>query len=194
MPSAGIQTPLCAGPPRLSPGGKARLTESPYKGSLGQGSGQGSLRMSMSEVVPVAELVRFGVSMDAELLAAFDHMIERKQYDNRSEALRDLVRDALMRVRWERGNARMAAVLSLVYDHTTRDLPRKLTRLQHRHVASIVSTLHIHLDEENCLEVLVLRGRADDLQDLADKVIATRGVRNGQLMICTPSGPVEEAD
>ena len=131
----------------------------------------------------MAELVRFGVSMDAELLAAFDHLIEQKQYDNRSEAIRDLVREAIVQTRWERGHAVAVAALCIVYNHKAHDLARKLTRLQHEHVTQVISTMHVHLDKDNCFEVMVMKGKARKIQALADTVIATRGVRHGRLVM-----------
>ena len=140
----------------------------------------------------MAELVRFGVSMDAELLAAFDHLIEQRQYDNRSEAIRDLVREAIVQARWHRGRTAAVAALCLVYDHKTHDLARKLTHLQHEHVTEVISTMHVHLDEDSCFEVMVMRGKARKIQTLADGVIATRGVRHGRLVMITDTGSAGE--
>jgi CopG family nickel-responsive transcriptional regulator len=128
------------------------------------------------------ELVRFGVSMDAELLAAFDALIERKGYPNRSEAIRDLARDALVQSEWDDDTTPAAAALCLVYDHHTHDLSTRLTRIQHEFAESIVSTLHVHLTHRDCLEVIVLRGRPKQLQALADRLISTRGVKHGRLV------------
>jgi len=133
----------------------------------------------------MAEVVRFGVSMDAELLAAFDHLIERKQYDNRSEAIRDLVREAITQQRLQQGDGVAVAALCMVYNHKSRDLTHKLTSLQHEHVAKVISTMHVHLDHDDCFEVMVLRGRVRELQTLADKVVATRGIRHGRLILTT---------
>ena len=140
----------------------------------------------------MAELVRFGVSMDAELLAAFDHLIQQKQYDNRSEAIRDLVRQAIVQTRWQRGQAPAVAALCILYNHKAHDLARKLTHLQHGHVAEVVSTMHVHLDKESCFEVMILKGKARRIQALADRVIAARGVRHGRLVITTDTGPAPE--
>lgn len=131
------------------------------------------------------KLVRFGVSMDAELLDQFDDLRKRRGYATRSEAIRDLVRDRLVREQWQTGRAPAVGALCLVFDHAAHDLAKRVTRAQHEHVHRIVSTLHVHLDEHNCLEVIVLRGRADELRTLADHLTATRGVKHGQLVMTT---------
>ncbi len=133
----------------------------------------------------MAKLVRFGVSMEDSLLKAFDELIASKGYANRSEAVRDLVRQELVRNQWQADRSPAVGALCLVYDHHTRDLAHRLTHTQHRHVSEIISTLHVHLDHHNCLEVLVLRGRAGELKTLADHLIATRGVKHGQLVMTT---------
>ncbi len=127
----------------------------------------------------MAGVTRFGVSLDERLLAKFDRLIGRKGYANRSEAIRDLIRESLVREQWELGDADAVGTLTLVYDHETRELEERLTELQHAHYQSIVSTLHIHLDPHHCLEVLVLRGKAALLKSIADKLIGTRGVKHG---------------
>lgn len=124
-------------------------------------------------------VTRFGVSLDETLLARFDRMIARKGYANRSEAIRDLIREALVREQWESGTGEAVGTITLVYNHDTRDLADRLTDLQHAHFSSIVSTLHVHLDAHHCLEVLVLRGKARDLKRIADRLIGTRGVKHG---------------
>ncbi len=127
----------------------------------------------------MGEVTRFGVSLDEKLLRQFDRLIVRKGYANRSEALRDLIRESLVRDQWEIGTENAVGTITLVYDHDTRDLADKLTDLQHAHYESIVSTLHVHLDPHHCLEVLVLRGPARTLKEIADRLIGTRGVKHG---------------
>lgn len=124
-------------------------------------------------------VTRFGVSLDENLLAQFDKVIARKGYTNRSEAIRDLIRDRLVREQWELGTDQVVGTLTLVYNHDVRDLSDKLTDLQHAHYRAIVSALHVHLDPHHCLEVLVLRGRAKELKAIADRLIGTRGVKHG---------------
>jgi CopG family nickel-responsive transcriptional regulator len=127
----------------------------------------------------MAGVTRFGVSLEETLLKRFDHMIGQKGYTNRSEALRDLIRESLVREQWELGTSEAVGTLTLVYNHEVRDLADKLTDLQHEHYKAIVSTLHVHLDPHHCLEVLVLRGRAGELKAIADRLIGTRGVKHG---------------
>lgn len=124
-------------------------------------------------------VTRFGVSLDQTLLAQFNRVIARKGYTNRSEAIRDLIRDSLVREQWELGSDEVVGTLTLVYNHEVRDLSDKLTDLQHAHYRAIVSTLHVHLDAHHCLEVLVLRGKAKELKSVADRLIGTRGVKHG---------------
>jgi CopG family nickel-responsive transcriptional regulator len=122
---------------------------------------------------------RFGVSIEQTLLAQFDRVCARKGYTNRSEALRDLIRESLVREQWNLGTDEAVGTVTLVYSHDVPDLTDKLTDLQHEHYKQIVSTLHVHLDPHHCLEVLVLRGRAKDLKAMADRLIGTRGVKHG---------------
>lgn len=127
----------------------------------------------------MSDVTRFGVSLDENLLAQFDRVIARKGYTNRSEAIRDLIRESLVREQWELGTDQVVGTLTLVYNHNIRDLSDKLTDLQHAHYKAIVSALHVHLDPHHCLEVLVLRGKARDLKSIADRLIGTRGVQHG---------------
>ncbi len=127
----------------------------------------------------MSSVTRFGVSLDENLLAQFDRIIARKGYTNRSEAIRDLIRNSLVREQWELGADQVVGTLTLVYNHNVRDLSDKLTDLQHAHYKAIVSTLHVHLDPHHCLEVLVLRGKAKELKSIADRLIGTRGVQHG---------------
>lgn len=136
----------------------------------------------------MAELTRFGISMDPSLLTRFDHLIESKGYSNRSEAIRDLVRHALIEQQWQQSSDdNVVGTVTLVYDHHVRDLADKLNEHQHRHHQQIISTLHVHLDHEHCLEVIVLKGKAADVQQLANSLIGTKGVKHGQL-VSTTSG------
>ena len=133
----------------------------------------------------MAELTRFGISMGSALLGQFDRLIERKGYVNRSEAIRDLVRAALVEDQWERGDEETVGTVTIVYDHHTRDLADKLTEHQHAHHDAIISALHVHLDHDNCLEVLVVRGSAEVVRRLADELIGTKGVKHGKLVMTT---------
>ncbi len=133
----------------------------------------------------MADLTRFGISMDARLLERFDDLIHRKGYVNRSEAIRDLVRNALVEDQWSRADEETVGTVTLVYDHHTRDLADKLTEHQHDHHESIISTLHVHLDHNHCLEVVVVKGKAGEVRRLADELIGTKGVKHGKLVTTT---------
>ena len=139
----------------------------------------------------MADLVRFGVSLDAALLERFDKLIAGKGYTNRSEALRDLIRDQLVAEEWRGGNDNAVAVVSLVYDHHRLDLPKRLMQEQHNHHDLVNSALHIHLDHHNCLEVLVLRGKAKKIKALADSLGSTRGVKHSKQMLTTTASGLE---
>lgn len=128
---------------------------------------------------------RFGVSLDSSLLRNFDSLIARKGYANRSEAIRDLIRDSLVKEEWEYGKKETVGTITFVYSHDTRELVDTLTDLQHRFYSSIISTMHVHLDEHNCLEVLVVKGEAKDIKKIADRLIGTRGVKHGKLSLTT---------
>jgi len=128
-------------------------------------------------------LIRFGISIDEKLLDNFDKLIEHKGYANRSEALRDLIRAALIEVKWEHGEEEMVGTVTLVYNHHVRDLSDKLTEQQHSHHHQIISTLHVHLDAHNCLEVLVIRGKAWEIKKIADELIGVKGVKHGKLVM-----------
>lgn len=132
-----------------------------------------------------AKLARFGVSMERNLLDGFDRLIAAKGYANRSEAIRDLVRGELVRRSWTNLKAKRVAVLALVYDHEHSDLLHRLTHVQHEHGDLIVSSLHVHLDCDNCLEVLTLKGPASRIERLAEQMLSIRGVKYGQLMRAT---------
>jgi len=130
-------------------------------------------------------LQRFGVSLPKALLSRFDKLIRRRGYTNRSEAIRDLIRDRLVDEEWANADDEVVAAVSLVYNHETRDLATKLDRVQHERHGLIVSSMHVHLDPHNCLETIVLRGRAGDLQEVADRLISSRGVKHGRLFRTT---------
>lgn len=134
----------------------------------------------------MAQLTRIGVSLDSDLLDRFDKFIADKGYDNRSEAFRDLIRDELVGTAVVASKASVVGTVTLIYDHHTRLLPEKLTDIQHEHHEVVISTLHAHLDHDTCLEVVLLRGRSREVQELADKLISTKGVRHGRLVMSSP--------
>ena len=129
--------------------------------------------------------VRFGVSLDSELLTQFDALAKERGYDNRSEAIRDLIRDALVQRQWEGVTGESAGTVTLVYDHHHSDLAQRLTAAQHDSFDVIAASLHIHLDHDNCLEVLVMRGPGDQIRTTAERLISTKGVKHGKLMLTT---------
>ena len=133
----------------------------------------------------MSETIRFGISINDRLLERFDRLIEEKGYVNRSEAIRDLIRNALVEEAWSKEDEEAVGTVSLVYDHHTRDLADKLTEHQHSHHKEIVSSLHVHLDAHHCLEVVVLKGKAKDIKRLAEELIGTKGVKHGKLMTTT---------
>ena len=130
---------------------------------------------------------RIGVSLEADLLKQFDRLIEQKGYVNRSEAIRDLIRDALVQRAWSQSEAReeRVAVVTLVYDHDSSSLAQKLAHIQHENHKAVVSALHVHMDEHNCLEVLVLRGRGKDVITMGEGLVSTKGVKYGKLVPAT---------
>jgi CopG family nickel-responsive transcriptional regulator len=131
------------------------------------------------------DVIRFGISADERLLERFDALIAAKGYVNRSEAVRDLIRNALVEEQWSSGEGVAVGTVTLVYDHHSTDLSDKLTEHQHSHHESIISTLHIHLDAHHCLEVVVLRGPSAEIKRLADELIGTKGVKHGKFVATT---------
>jgi len=130
-------------------------------------------------------LSRIGVAIDGALLEKFDKLISRRGYTNRSEAFRDLIRDELVEKTWESPRAQVVGTITMVYDHHVRQLNEKLIAIQHDFHHSILSTLHVHLDHDNCLEVLVVRGQSAAVRRVADALIGTKGVKHGRLTITT---------
>ncbi|MEF2145049.1 MAG: nickel-responsive transcriptional regulator NikR [Desulfovibrionaceae bacterium] len=133
----------------------------------------------------MGKTIRFGVSLDSDLLEKFDALCREKSYQTRSEAIRDLIRNTLVQREWEQAEGEVAGTLTMVYDHHQSGLAQKLTEVQHDSHDVVLSTLHCHLDHHNCLEVLVLRGDADTVKFLGQKLISTKGVKHGQLNLTT---------
>lgn len=138
----------------------------------------------------MSELVRFGVSLEKNLLDRFDALIREKQYTNRSEALRDLIRRELVQREWREGGD-VAGAITLIYDHHKRDVLGKLTDTQHEFQEVIISTQHIHLDHHNCLEIVAARGKAEEVQKLADALTSIKGVRHGTLSMSSTGRGIE---
>jgi CopG family nickel-responsive transcriptional regulator len=133
----------------------------------------------------MSKLVRFGVSLDEALLNQFDPFIARLGYKSRSEAIRDLIRERLVAEEWQADKAPAMGVLSLVYSHDVRELSKKLTDIQHHHLGIILSSTHIHMDEHNCLEVVILKGLGKEIQEVAGHLLSTKGVKHGKLIMTT---------
>ncbi len=131
----------------------------------------------------MSDLQRIGVAIDGDLLGKFDDLISRRGYTNRSEAFRDLIRADLVNDVAEKGSSTIAGTITLLYDHHVRQLSEKLTSMQHEHHSSILSSLHVHLDHDNCLEVIVLKGKAAEVRAIADRLIAAKGVKHGKLTL-----------
>jgi CopG family nickel-responsive transcriptional regulator len=128
-------------------------------------------------------VTRFSVSVPPKLLSDYDKMVTEKGYDNRSPAIADMMRAQLVEHREKTGSAEIAGTITLVYDHHTQHVQEALTSIQHDHHEVIISTMHVHLDHHNCLEVLVVRGKAPRVKKIADELIAAKGVKHGKLTV-----------
>ncbi|ASJ11914.1 nickel-responsive transcriptional regulator NikR [Thermococcus thioreducens] len=131
------------------------------------------------------KITRFGVSVPSELLEKFDRIITEKGYVNRSEAIRDMMRDFIVRHEWEEGDRDVAGTITIVYNHDEADVVKELLDLQHDYVDEIISSLHVHMDEHNCLEVVVVRGKATRIKEIAERLISLKGVKHGKLVMTT---------
>ncbi len=137
----------------------------------------------------MGELTRISISLESALLAAFDKVNEARGYATRSEAIRDLIRDRLIREEVATDpDAEQMAVVTLVYDHHARELAGRLIEMQHHHHHLVVSSLHVHLGERNCLEVSILRGRPAEVRHLGDELISTKGVLHGEITFTSGEG------
>jgi CopG family transcriptional regulator, nickel-responsive regulator len=137
-------------------------------------------------------LARFSVSIEADLVKRFDALLEGTGYLNRSEALRDLMRARLVEEEIGKKNASVFGILSIVYDHHKRELESKLTSIQHDHFASIITSTHVHIDHHNCLEVILLKGKAGDLQSLSASLASLKGVRHSRLVFTSISQSITQ--
>ena len=132
----------------------------------------------------MSDIVRFGVSLEKELLEKFDRLITEKSYPNRSEAIRDLIRENLVKREWTEGKE-VAGSITLVFNHHKRELMNTLTDIQHDFHHLIISSQHIHLDHNNCLEIIVVKGKPEETKELTNKLRSTKGVKYGALSIAT---------
>jgi CopG family nickel-responsive transcriptional regulator len=132
----------------------------------------------------MSELIRFGISLDKELSEKFDELIRRKAYTNRSEAIRDLIRQDLVEQEWLHGNE-VAGAITLIYNHHKRELLNKITDIQHDFQKAIISAQHIHLDHHNCLEIIAVKGNPTEIEKLASALKAVKGVKHSTLSMST---------
>jgi CopG family transcriptional regulator, nickel-responsive regulator len=132
----------------------------------------------------MGNLARTGVSLEEELLKKFDDLISNKGYQNRSEAIRDLIREHLIREDLDE-NKTVVGTLTFIYDHHRPNLTEKLVAAQHHAGGNVLAATHVHLDHHNCLEVIIMKGRGGDLKKLADGILSLRGVKHGQLVVTT---------
>jgi CopG family transcriptional regulator, nickel-responsive regulator len=138
----------------------------------------------------MSDLFRFGVSLDKALLDKFDRYIRERNYSNRSEAFRDLIRQELIKKEWDEGED-VAGAITLIYDHHRRDLLGKITDLQHDYQSIIISTQHIHLDHDNCLEIIAVRGKPAEVIKLADMLKSIKGVKHATLSMSSTGKHIE---
>ncbi|OMH40153.1 nickel-responsive transcriptional regulator NikR [Desulfurobacterium indicum] len=130
----------------------------------------------------MAAIVRFGISIDGKLLEKFDEYIEKKGYVSRSEAVRDLIRNALIEESVGE-DKEVFGTITIVFDHHQKELEDKLTDIEHKHLENIISSLHVHIDHHHCMETIVVKGKASEIRELADRIISQKGVKHGKLVV-----------
>jgi len=128
---------------------------------------------------------RFSISISSDLLRRFDNAMTEKTYTNRSKAIRDLIIDFIVEREWEKSERQVMGSLTLLYDHEARGLLGKLAEIQHERSDNVVSTMHVHIDEHNCMEILALKGSPREIRKVADRLISCKGVKHGKLMMST---------
>jgi CopG family nickel-responsive transcriptional regulator len=138
----------------------------------------------------MSKLVRFGISLGKDLLARFDRLVAERGYASRSEAFRDLIRGALVEDEWRSGGE-VAGAVTLVYDHHKKDLVGRLTDIQHDAQRLIISTQHVHLDHDHCLEIIAVRGRAEEVRKLAESLRSVRGVLQGSVNMASTGAKLD---
>jgi len=132
-------------------------------------------------------LKRFSISLEDDILETFDTLIRQRKYSNRSEAVRDLIRKSFVQEEWEM-DKEVIGVISLVYDHHQRQLQEKLTELQHNYYQQVLSSTHIHVDHHNCMEVIIVQGKAQRVKELADSISSLKGVKHTNLAMSSTGG------
>lgn len=137
----------------------------------------------------MSNLIRFGISIESELLESFDSMSADRGYNNRSEALRDLMRDALVQARFNADpeKTEVIASLTLVYDHHARELTDRMAAIQHEHHGLVISVLHVHISHDDCMELIAMEGKVSAVRHLADALLSLKGVKHGKLFLTLPA-------
>jgi CopG family nickel-responsive transcriptional regulator len=138
----------------------------------------------------MSQLFRFGISLEKTLIDKFDQYIRERNYTNRSEAFRDLIRQELINKEWIEGE-NVAGAITLIYDHHRKDLMNKITDIQHQFQKLVISTQHVHLDHDNCLEIVAVKGNSLEIQRLADKLKSIKGVKHGTLSMSSTGKHIE---
>jgi len=141
----------------------------------------------MIDRVIMENVIRFGVSIEPELIKKFDKIIKKEGYTNRSEAIRDMIRKNLIHDKIQDPGAEVIGTLTIIYDHHIGNLTNKLLEVQHKNHKEILTTTHIHIDHQNCLEILVLKGKIKHIQKLSDNIISIKGIKHGELVITRKS-------
>jgi CopG family nickel-responsive transcriptional regulator len=129
------------------------------------------------------KMIRFTVSISPELLERFDRAIKERAYTSRSKAVRDLIANFIVEREWEKSEREVMGSLTVLYDHEARGLLERLLEIQHEHLENIISTMHTHIDEHNCMEILAVRGYPHQIREIADKIMSCRGVKHGRLVM-----------
>ncbi len=141
----------------------------------------------------MSELIRFGVSIDQDLLENYDHLIGERGYATRSEALRDLIREALIQQKIEaQANTEALGSLTLVYDHHARNLSQEMGAIQHDFHDTILSVMHLHVSHDDCMEIIALRGEVSSIVKLSNRLLSLKGIKNGKLFLTLPSSVITE--
>ncbi|MEZ5346423.1 MAG: nickel-responsive transcriptional regulator NikR [Pyrinomonadaceae bacterium] len=139
----------------------------------------------------MSELIRFGISIDSELLENFDTLIANRKYANRSEAIRDLIRDELIRLKIEtKKNVKTLGSLTLVYDHHAKNLAKEMGEIQHDFHKNILSVMHLHVSHDDCMEIIALSGFAEEIVKLSNMLLCLKGIKHGKLFLTLPSSKI----
>ena len=131
----------------------------------------------------MAKTVRFSISISPDLLKKFDQAIKERAYENRSKAIRDLIVNFIVDREWEKSDREVMGSLTILYDHESKGLIEKLLDIQHDRRRNIISTMHMHIDEQNCMEILAVKGYPKEIRELADKIMSCKGVKHGRLVM-----------